>query len=189
VKTLRGIHAGENVTIVGCGPSILALHRRDFPAGPVIAVNHSILVVRALRLPNVVYTMQKDGCQVHTGRAHVPILRCRCPSPRMVAPREPEVLLLSAAESSRCHRSYPRRHVFDVEADFGMRWRTMSVPVAVRIAEAMGCASVLMLGHDAYTHGVANRFYGQPGSASGYARAGVLATELAAAAGMPIEFR
>lgn len=196
IRELKGIHAGETATIVGMGPSILYLRPSDIPAGPVIAVNHAILRVRKLKLPNVTYTMQKDGCTPHGGRnqprINMPIRHCVCPSVRTVKPIEPEVLLLSAAESSHCFPSYPLRHVFDVAADFGIPWNTMSVPVAARLAHWMGCAGLHMLGHDAYTKGVFGRVSGYgvgPGSGRGYIRASVQARDYAESVGMAIVFK
>lgn len=195
MKTLRGIHSGETATIVGMGPSILYLVPRNIPPGPVIAVNHSILRIRKLKIPNPIYTMQKDGCTPHGGRnqprLNMPIRHCVCPSVRTIKPIPPEVLLLSAAESSHCFPKYEFRHVFDVEADFGLPWNTMSVPVAARIAAWMGCSGLYMIGHDAYTKGVFGRVSGYgvgPGSGRGYVRASVQAKEFAESVGMAIKF-
>jgi hypothetical protein len=193
MKELRDIHAGETATIVGMGPSILGLAAGDFGPGPIITLNHAILTVRKLGLPNRIYMMQKDGCIPH-GRRHqkpprLPIRVCACPSPRTVQPIEPEDLLLSWAESSRCFPTYPRRHVFDVERDFGTAWNTMSAPVAVKIAISMGCTSLRMLGFDAHTSGDARRvrIYGVgTGSARGYALSAVQSAAIAKAAGLPV---
>ncbi len=151
--SLRGLHPGETVTIVGRGPSLLSLEASDVGPGPIITINHAILTVRNFGLPNVIYTMQKDGCIPHRSGALVP-LGCRCPNPsRMVQPIEPETLIVSSAESSRCFRRYRHRIVVDVEQEFRLPWHTMSAPVAVRIAARMGATGVRMLGHDAYTRG------------------------------------
>jgi hypothetical protein len=193
MKSLRSIHAGETATIVGMGPSILGLEAADFGPGPIITLNHAILTVRALGVPNTVYTMQKDGCIPHGRRRQnpprIPIRGCACPSPRTVPPREPEELLLSWAESSRCFATYSRRHIFDVERDFGMVWNTMSAPVAVKIAIWMGCTSLKMLGFDAHTRGDSSRVrvYGVgPGSPRGYALSAVQSSSIAKAAGLSV---
>jgi hypothetical protein len=190
---LRGLYAGQTATIVGKGPSILGLKAKDIPPGPVIAVNHAILVVRGWHLPNPVYTMQKDGCVPHAnGLFPVPIDRCICPSPRIVRPLAPEIVLVSAAESSHCHLGYPARHVFDVEADFGLPWNTMSVPVAARIAAYMGCTRLLMVGHDAYYRGDRRRLERSRiirSKGNGYRRAALQAIAYAKSAKIAIEFR
>jgi hypothetical protein len=195
VNSLRDAHAGETATIMGLGPSILLLRPRDFPAGPVITINHAILAVRKHKLTNPTYSMQKDGCTPHGGRGgpriNMPIRHCVCPSVRTIKPIEPEVLLLSRAESSHCFPTYPLRHVFDVEEDFGLPWNTMSVPVAARIAAWMGCTALHMLGHDAYTHGVFGRVNGYhvaAGSGQGYRRAAIQAKRYAESVGMEIVF-
>lgn len=186
--TLAGRHPGETATIVGTGPSLLRLTTSDFGAGPVIALNDAVLALRRLRLPNRMYVMQKDGCIPHGARARVPILRCVCPG-RMPQPRMPEEVILSAAESSRCWRGYPRRHVLDVES-LGLRWATSSTPVAVKVAELMGCASVRMLAHDAHTRGDSRRVTGSGirKGAPSYARSGLQAQRLADRAGLAMEW-
>ena len=195
MKSLRGIHAGETATIVGLGPSILDLRPTDIPPGPVITINHAILRVRKLGIANTIYTMQKDGCTPHGGRGApriaIPIRRCICPSTRTIKPIKPEVLLLSAAESSLCFKDYPLRHVFDVERDFGIAWNTMSVPVAARIAHWMGCTGLHMIGHDAYTRGVYGRVSGYTvvgGNKRGYIHAALQAKAYAESVGMAIRF-
>lgn len=196
MRRLRNVHCGETATIVGLGPSVRGLAPCDFPTGPVITINHAILVVRQLGLPNTIYTMQKDGCMPHNKflrmtHPPIPIRVCMCPSPRTIPPEPPEVLLLSEAESRSCFTHYPRRHVIDVERDFGLPWNTMSVPVATRLAALMGCTSILMLGHDAYTRGDNRRFDGRrvtPGT-RGYHHAGFQAAAIAAGLGIPMEFR
>lgn len=157
--SLAGRHAGQVASIVGTGPSLLHLRPSDFDDGPVIVLNHAILQVRRLGLPNLLYSMQKDGCQIHNEGADIP-LACVCPSDEMVQPEPPEILLLSAAESSGCFPDYPLRHVVDVEADLGVSWATSSSPVAVLLAALMGCTSVCMLAHDSYTSGDARRVVG-----------------------------
>lgn len=193
MKELRGRHAGQTATIVGKGPSILRLRARDFGPGPVITLNHAILVVRALHLEQPVYSMQKDGCvDHHNGAAPVPITRCVCPSPRMPAPVPPEVVLLSVMESSHCHASYPYRHLFDCETDFGLPWNSMSAPVAVRIAAHMGCTGVVLLGMDSVTKGSYTRVENGrliPSGRKGYRRAGLRAIAYAKEAGMAVTVR
>lgn len=195
MKALEGIHAGETASIVGMGPSILRLTAADFGPGPVIALNHAILTVRKLGLPNPIYTMQKDGCIPHGEvRQHpprLPIRVCACPSTRMPQPLEPEELLLSWAESSRCHRGYPRRHIFDVQRDYGMAWNTMSAPVSVRIAQWMGCTALRMYGFDAFTAGDPTRVPVPgvtPGKPGGYRRSAIQSAAIAEAAGMTLSW-
>lgn len=191
MKRLVGIHAGQTASIVGKGPSLLHLTASDFPEGPVLTLNHAIIAVRKLRLPNPIYVMEKDGCVPHVDRSAPVPLGCICPSDRMVPPIEPETILLSAAESSRCFPEYPRRVVFDVQRDFGLRWHTMSAVVAIRIVSLMGCRSVRMLAMDAWTTGDTRRVDDGkrilPGS-PGYRSAGQRVAAFASETGMSIEW-
>jgi hypothetical protein len=184
--------------IVGSGPSLLSLTAADFVRGPVITLNDVIVTVRGLGLPNPLYVMHKDGCIAHDRkwtyigrrrRIRLP-LGCICPG-RLVPPVETETVLLSAAESPRCFAGYALRHVFDVEADFGVAWHTPSAPIAVRLAHVMGCASLLMLGHDAYTLGDDRRVYGTAigEGTPGYRKCGDLANAAAIDLGMAITWR
>jgi hypothetical protein len=195
-----GSHPGETATIVGGGPSLLSLTADDFGPGPVITINDVIVIVRRLGLPNPIYTMQKDGCIPHDSKRMVvkgrgrPVrlpLGCICPQRGFIPPRLPETVLLSAAESSRCFRDYPRRHVIDVEAEFGVRWHTPSAPVAVRVAHLMGCTGLRMLGHDAFTSGDDRRVYGDDIGIgmSAYWKCGDMADRAAKELGMAIEWR
>jgi hypothetical protein len=147
----------------------------DFGPGPVITLNLAARRVRELGLPNRLYLMQKDGCVLHLSRVPVP-LGCVCPAPeRMVEPRLPEHVILSAAESPLCFLDYPNRHVVDVQREFRLPWNTMSLPVAVRIAHVMGCTRLRMLAMDAYTIRDGRRVDGTtlvPVSGRGYALAG-----------------
>jgi hypothetical protein len=195
VNTLRGRHAGQTAVIVGKGPSLLSLTSEDFPPGAVvITLNQAIVQVRTLGLPNACYLMEKDGCIRHDNRAVLP-LGCIADGAMtdhgdMIAPLDDETLLLSVAESSVCYRDHPYRYLFDVEADFGLVWWTMSAPIAVRIAEVMGCTELVMLGHDAYTSGDVRRVEaGQLESGpQGYYRAGEEANAYALEVGLPIEW-
>lgn len=189
---IRDAHTGQTAVIVGRGPSLLRLHPADFGTGPVIALNHAIIQVRRMEPLNPVYSMQKDGCIPHGREASVP-LGCVCPSDRMVAPMEPETLLLSAAESGRCFPDYPRRYVFDPAA-FGLRWHTMSAVVAVRLAREMGCTSIRMLAHDAYAHGDLRRVdrdgsLAETDARAGYVSVGRRVERYAREAGMAIAWR
>ena len=107
----------------------------------------------------------------------------------MIPPVEPETLLLAVAESPFCFPEYPRRYLFDTERDFGLKWWTMSTPIAVLIAGLMGCTSLVMLGHDAYTTGDTHLY--EPGLGlveipNGYFQAGAEANSLAAHLGMEV---
>ncbi len=180
-------------TIVGRGPSLLALTAADFPAGPVIALNAAIVQIRRLGLPNPIYTMQKDGCNHQDWRGDPNPEPCAgCPAGDMIMPQQPETLIVSAAESQHCFADYAPRIVVDVEA-FGLPWYTMSAPTAVKIAAGWGETDLLMLGHDAYTrndvHVVEPNDVLTDNPHGGYRNAGVQAAEFVAAAGMTVTWR
>jgi hypothetical protein len=157
---LRGVHAGQSCTVIGRGPSLLRLTAKDIGPGPVIALNHSILEVRKLRLRNPTYSMQKDGC--------------------LVPPMPPETLILSAAQSRRCFPDYAPRYVIDV-TKLGMTVRAFSTTFAVAMAHVMGCSSVRMLACDGYTVGDFRTVQGGElvTIGKGYNHAGEQATNLA----------
>lgn len=195
MNELRRRHQGETGYIVGRGPSLLNVTAADFGPGPVITLNLAIRNVRALGLPNPIYTMQKDGCMqqdpAHRQEAG------RCPGPcgevePMVQPVEPEMLLVAATESRYCFPDYPHRRVFDVEADFGLAWFTPSAPVAVMIARLFGCPALVMIAHDAYTRGD-TRTVKSAGLIErhdpGYLPAGRIANDLALSAGLTVTWR
>jgi hypothetical protein len=171
VEPLRGRHRGETATIIGKGPTLLTLTAADVPTGPVIVLNSAIREVRALGLPNPTYSMQKD-CAVAE-----PVL--------------PETLILSSAQSPDAWPAYPQRHVLNIEAEFELPWGSMSSPMAVELAAAMGCARIVMLCHDGYTLRIADKVENgrivsvRPG---GYYHAGVAATQRAKRHRLPIEW-
>lgn len=180
-------HRGETATIVGMGPSILRLRPQDFPPGPVITLNHAIVEVRKLNLPNPLYVMQKDGCVPHHADVEVPI-SCACPSDRVVPLLRGETAIFSAAESPNCMPKHRPRYVIDVEADFGLPWSSMSAPVAALLADWMGCTSILMVGHDAYTKKDYRRATDNGGSSRGYRLASFQAKDLAEKHGVAIRW-
>jgi hypothetical protein len=180
-------HRGETATIVGMGPSVLRLRPQDFPAGPVITLNHAVIPVRRLELRNPMYVMQKDGCQPHTGQSAVP-LSCVCPSDRLVPPIRGETAIFSTAESPDCFPNHKPRYVIDVEGDFGLPWASMSAPVAALLADWMGCATILMMGMDSYTRKDYRRASPNGGSNRGYRVASVQAKDLAEKHGLTISW-
>jgi hypothetical protein len=182
-------HRGETAWIVGRGPSLLELTAADIGPGPVIALNNAIVQVRALALPNPLYSLQKDGCY---GGA-VPLedrWPCgSCPRAPIVAPRPPETLLVSADEAPWCLETYVPRYTFTVYS-LGLPAANMSAPVAVQLARLMGARAIVMVAHDAYRSGDARRVEAdgqvvlEPDALSAYAQAGELA--MAAADGLAL---
>ena len=168
---LHNRHAGETATIIGRGPSLLLLRREDIGPGPVIAMNHAIEQVRRLKLPNPLYSQQKDKC--------------------MVPPQAPETLILSRAQSAKCFPSYKPRYVVDVQRQFGITPRAMSTTMAVSLAYWMGCRKVRMLACDAVTAQDFRTVVGELALEKrgfGYLFAGKQASQRALALGMTLEW-
>lgn len=196
VAALRNRHVGETAYIVGSGPSLLALTADAFGPGPVIALNHAILRVRALGLPNPLLSSQKDGCYPYPSLTpYAERQPCGdCPRYPMVAVQEPEILLTSADESPHCFADYPLRYSFDPVADLDLPRENMSAPVAVRIAQHMGAANLVMLGQDAFTHGDPRTVLDDASvrddghSMPGYLQGAEQSNALAEAAGTPIRW-
>lgn len=127
IAELRGRHAGERAYIVGMGLSLLKLTPQHFGEGFIIALYEAIDKLESFRLPNSVYSMQKDSL---TG------LPTRYP------------LLVHAHESAKENPEYEPCYVFDNEDDFSREWWNESASTAVRIARLMGAANFTMLCFD-----------------------------------------
>lgn len=183
-------YLGQTAYIVGRGPSLLELRKDDFGPGPVIVLNAAIQQIRALELPNPIYWMWKDGCQPHTPLDNEP-----GDHDCTIQPRMPEVFITSLAEGRFCAVDYPLRRVIDVQGEYGIPWWTMSAQVAVEFAHDMGCTSLVMYGHDAYTSkGQDTRHVLEGGQLqdnphAGYYNAGLGADTRAREYGMAIEWR
>lgn len=185
------MYHGRTAYIVGKGPSLLRLTADHIGRGPVITLNHAILRVRPLNLPNEIYAFQKDGCRMHgpvnftpAGPGHA----CEDESSEMVDLCPPEIGLFSTAESPHCKEDYPNRVVLDVES-LGLPWSTPSAPVATKLAIAWGVAEIVYLCHDAYTSGDLRRVANDGETIvtepdGGYAAAGRLAQQIASDAGV-----
>lgn len=120
---LKQSHKGQTCHIVGKGHSLRFLRAGPFEdGGPVIALNHAVLVVRRLGLPNKIYSMQKDSL--------------------VVPDLQGEHLLVHGAEAGNVLRRYHPRTLWDNQADFGLRKHAFSASSAVAFARLMGCAEV-----------------------------------------------
>ena len=166
---LTNRHVGQTATIVGRGPSLLQLTGKDFGPGPVLVLNHAILTIRQLGLPNPIYSMQKDGCRV--------------------APQPPETLIRSQAQSRKCFPGYESSYTFDV-VSFGLPRTCMSLTFAVALSKLMGCSGARLLAFDAYT---AQDFRTVVGTelqtiGRGYLHAAGQAIRHAAKVGLPLEW-
>ncbi len=162
-------------------------------------LNYALTIIRALSLPNVTYSLQKDGCTPVWWAGgfewHPELKACKgvCGSNAlMVAPVEPERLIVGSIGSQDCYPDYSLRYSMDCEADFDIAWHTMTAGVAVKLAEFMGCTKLVMIGHDAYVSGDTRRVEGtglinDPNG--GYYLAGQIAANFASEADLTVDWR
>lgn len=144
------------VFMIGDGPSKRRLTPDLFaPEDRIITLNHAILAVRPLDLPNLTYVSQKDGCVPHRmSTVFTPCDGVCVTTDRIVEPQEPEIAVFSKHESPNCFPDYRDRVVVDVEKEFGVPWFTPSAPVMVLFAQKyLGAQKITMLCMDGYHSG------------------------------------
>ena len=139
ITVLKDAHLGETLWIVGTGPSLQFLRCTHFGAGPVMAVNRSINLVRNLALPNVLYSMQKDGGD-----------KKRCPNcgefcGAVTPPPLGVPLIVQYHASEKCFPTWEPRYIMDLQKDFGIPWWLFSIATCAHLARLMGCAKVVYL--------------------------------------------
>ena len=150
IQALTNAHAGDTAWIVGKGPSLLMLTKEQLGPGPVIAINEAMILVEALGLDNVLYSMQKDADRYEDGPGP-PVVVTGGTEP--IAPLKGATLLVHQHESANRMIEYQPRFVFDNVADFGLEWWEFSSLTAVAIARLMGCLKVVFVSHDACVFG------------------------------------
>jgi hypothetical protein len=144
IQELKDKHKGQTCWIVGKGPSLQYLTGEYIGPGPVIAINQAVMKVQELKLSNLIYSQQKDGCHpvVNDGKGGylkpdiIPHDKCLLD---MVVPKNGIPLIVGEAESKYCMEKYSPRYIFDTEKDFGVTWDTFSVIVAIKFGQLMGC--------------------------------------------------
>lgn len=129
IDRLKDLYSGEELQVIGSGPSLAQLSSGGIGPGPVVAINFAILSVDKLTLPNPVYSMQKD-------KVFVP---------------DCNALILAHSWESAKDNDFGD-YVFDCEVDFGIPWQIPSVVVCLYLARFMGCKSVRYLCCDSF-HG------------------------------------
>ena len=146
ISTLRNCYVGQACTVVGKGPSLLHLTREQISAGPIIALNESILKVLTLDLSNDIFSMQKDG-----GDKSCCALPCRNICGGMRRLPDEVALLVHVHESPQCYVDHALRYVFNNPLDFNLGIHSASLPTAIKIAELMGCRGITLVSMDAAT--------------------------------------
>lgn len=159
-RCVRNIHLGQTAWIVGKGPSLLALRTGDFGDGPVIAMNAAIMKVQALRLPNPLYAMQKDGC------AHQP---CVCEpqngKPALVRLEASTTLFLQRPDySEKCFPMHENAIYMQPETELKLPKPAMSIRMCAAIARFMGCSKIVFLCCDSLVNGDIRRVDARTGN-------------------------
>lgn len=138
ITELKDAHKGMTCYVVGMGPSLLGISPYTFASGGVVlAMNHAIIQVEKLNLPNPTYSMQKD---------------CFCVRPKSVP------LLVHELEAHEENSpDYEPRYLFNNEKDFDLEWTRPSVVTAIKIADLFGCKRVKLIACDALSNGDCRR--------------------------------
>ena len=145
MKSLKNKHLDQTVWIVGKGPSLQYLKKEDIGEGIVITINHAVLAVEPLGLPNTIYSMQKDG---GTRRKPSPdnLLPdcdhsddCGDSCGNITRPKS-ATLLLHDLESKYCFLDYPDRYVINLK-EIGLSENVFSLIFAVKTAQYMDVTS------------------------------------------------
>ena len=133
VMLLKDEHEGKGCYVVGKGPSLDKVEGLTNQDWPIICINESIHKIEKLGLPNPIYCLQQDTWLQET---------CR-----------PRKAVLITTDACKYHyRYYEPRYVFS-PLQFGYRCTTLSAILAIKIAEVMGCVSVVMVSFDACVDG------------------------------------
>jgi NADH:ubiquinone oxidoreductase, NADH-binding (51 kD) subunit len=156
-KELIGRHRGQTAWIVGKGPSLAFLRAEHFGAGPVIALNQAIVMVEALGLSNMIYSLQKDGCGIWG-----PHESCeqRDGHDWMIRPQRATLMVQEAIGYSRdCLPDYAPRVAIQMLRDLKFPYlQTMAVRMGIATAKQMGCVKVMMLCCDSLVNGNLDTF-------------------------------
>lgn len=136
----------KTVWIIGKGPSLQFLKKEDIGEGLVITLNEAILAVEPMNLPNLIYSLQKDGGKFKncTDNKNCPE-RCG----KMVRPKN-ATLILHDKESKYCYPNYPKRYVFSL-ADLNLGDNVFSFIFAIQLAKRMGIEKFNFVSFDAHT--------------------------------------
>ena len=136
IENLRNVHKGEEIWIIGKGPSLQYLKKEDIGKGPVIAINEAIIPIELLGLDNPIYALQKDADP---------------PEKEPIAPPRGAILLVHEREVPNRHKDYKQRYIFDNIIDFDVPWNAPSSHSATYISQLMGCKKIVFVSFDACT--------------------------------------
>jgi len=159
IASLDGAHSGESLYIIAKGPSLEHLRYHHIGIGPVMALNSAIAHVETLGLSNVVYSIQKDGCD-YEGMAKPTCDGCPGVRPPMAVMMNPTtVYIAQVPRSSSCFPNHPLRYEF-TPADVGYsHGGGMSILIALELARRFGVAEVVLVSADSVAIGECARNY------------------------------
>ena len=147
---LKDKHKDQTIWIVGKGPSLRYIRKDHFGEGIILTLNESIVAIESLELPNIIYSLQKDGGNGRHGALKNALTpecdysgQCEDVCGSMVRPKK-ATLILHELESKYCFSDYPNRVVFDLET-LGLQANIHSIVFAVKIAIYLGCNKVNFL--------------------------------------------
>lgn len=156
VEQLEDLYQGQTAWIVGKGPSLEHLRLEHFGAGPVIALNQTVLLVQELGLSNPIYSMQKDGCGATCEDARC--MKCGFRPPMVYPHKDVTVILQEPDYSEFCLWEHKKRMWVNVQ-DLGFELESeMVIRMAIRIAQVMGCERIVFLSCDSLTNGSLETF-------------------------------
>jgi len=164
MEKFKDIYKGQTMWIVGKGPSLQYLTKKDIGSGPVITINEAIIKIEEIGLSNPVYSMQKDGgdrrkyWRVLDKFQHgmlipdcdyTPDCGDRCG--KMRRPRQGATLLVHEYESLYCFPDYSPRYVFNYKK-LGFLRNQFSLIIAIRIGTLMGCKAFRFVSFDVHVN-------------------------------------
>jgi glycosyltransferase involved in cell wall biosynthesis len=144
METMRGRHAGQDIYIIGKGPSLKYLTKEMIGEGVVITLNDAIAKIEELDIPNDVYAMEKDGYY----KDNKPCFDTHDCSIHSIMPKK-SALLVHKWESLNCMPDYTPRYIFDNE-ELGLNPQNPSMLSAIMIGSLMGCKKFHFVSFDAF---------------------------------------
>lgn len=160
VSALAGRHAGETAWIVGKGPSLERIRASDFGPGPVLTLNQAIVPVQQLGLPQQIYALQLDGCDIRDEAGNRPCGSCAPLGWRrepLTNPYPGIATVFVRGFSSWCLHGRGNRFVIDQE--FYAEPSTPSTLQAIALAKLMGCTRIVIVACDSLTSGTTETLY------------------------------
>ena len=160
ITEVKDIHKGQDVYIVGKGPSLQYLTGQMIGKGIIITLNDAILKIDSLNLTNLIYSMQKDCPGSYPVTNEVPTQK-ECVNKEYHNKLRPKnaTLLVHKHESIHCSPDYSPRMVFD-NLELGLLWHDFSWMSAIRIGQEMGCEIFYFISFDAFVFATEEETYG-----------------------------